>query len=248
MKIIPEIIGHRGACAYAPENTLASIHTAADLGIEWVELDVKLTSDSIPVIFHDDTLERVTNGSGNLKDVTLVDLQNLSAGEWFAESFVTETVPTLEAAIDACISRNLGLNLEIKPCAGREVETAEIALDMLSRYWDDHDRLLISSFSQVSLEAAQHIAADWARALLVDGIETNTLELAKHLQARAININGNHDDLTQEAVEALIDEGYAVMAYTINNPDHARRLIGMGVDGVFSDCPDQIRDQVFMRH
>ena len=61
---IPQIIGHRGACGYAPENTLESISTAADMGIDWVELDVKLTSDDVPIIFHDDNLERVTSGSG----------------------------------------------------------------------------------------------------------------------------------------------------------------------------------------
>lgn len=248
MKYLPQIIGHRGACAYAPENTLSAIHTAADLGTDWVEFDVKLTADSVPVLFHDDTLERTTNGSGAMKDISLTDLKNLNAGSWFADSFADEGVPTLEEAIEVCIDRGLGLNLELKPCPGREVETAEIALDMLSRYWDDHQRIIISSFSQVSLETAQHVAGDWSRALLVDGIETNTLELAKHLAVQCVNLNGNHDDLTQEAVEAIIDEGYNVLAYTINDPDHARRLIAMGVDGVFSDCPDQIRDQVFMRH
>lgn len=248
MKILPEIIGHRGACAYAPENTLSAIHTAADLGVDWVEFDVKLTSDSVPVLFHDDTLERTTNGSGAMKETSFAELQNLNAGSWFADSFADEAVPTLEQAIEACIDRGLGINVELKPCAGRDVETAEIALDMLSRYWDDHQRILISSFSQVSLETAQHVAGDWARALLVNGIETNTLELAKHLGVKCVNLNGNHDDLTQEALEAIIDEGYHILAYTINDPDLARRLIAMGVGGVFSDCPDQIRDEVFMRH
>ena len=240
MKAVPHIIGHRGACAYAPENTLASIHTAADLGIDWVELDVKLTADSIPVIFHDETLERTTNGSGEMAATSYAELQTLNAGSWFAESFADQCIPTLEQAIEACIERGLGLNLEIKPCPGREVETTEIALDMLSRYWDNHDQLLISSFSQVCLETAGHIAGDWSRAYLCDAIEAQTIELAKHVQAKAININANHPDLTQDAVETLIDAGFAVLAYTVNDPDHARRLIAMGIDGVFSDQPDQI--------
>mgnify|MGYP001547888712 CR=1 FL=1 len=240
MKAAPQIIGHRGAKAYAPENTLASIHTAADLGIEWVEVDVKLTADNIPVLFHDETLERTTNGSGKMAETSYAELQNLSAGSWFSESFADEAVPTLEQAIEACIERGLGLNLEIKPCPGREVETAEVALDTLSRYWDDHDRLLISSFSQASLETAQHMVPDWSRGHLTDAIDGQTIELARHVGAKTININGNHPDLTQDSIETLIDAGFPVLAFTINDPDHARRLIAMGVDGVFSDNPDQI--------
>ena len=75
---LPKIIGHRGAAAYAPENTLEGIHTAADMGVEWVELDVKLTKDQIPVLFHDETLERTTNGAGNVADITYDDLKQLA--------------------------------------------------------------------------------------------------------------------------------------------------------------------------
>ena len=248
MKHLPQIIGHRGACAYAPENTLSSIHTAADLGIDWVELNVKLTADNVPILFHDDSLNRTTNGSGDVAQASYADLTDLDAGSWFADSFMGETIPTLEQAIEACIERDLGINLEIKPCPGREVETAETALDMLSRYWDDHERLIISSFSHVSLETAQHIAADWTRAFLIDETPENLLEIAKHLQVQCMNINGNRDDLTIEQVESYIDAGFGVLAYSVNEPEKARHLISMGVDGIISDVPDQIKEQVFQRH
>jgi len=82
---LPKIIGHRGCASYAPENTVEAIHTAADMGVEWVELDVKLTKDDIPILFHDDMLERTTNGSGAVKDFTLKDLKELEAGTWFSD-------------------------------------------------------------------------------------------------------------------------------------------------------------------
>jgi len=87
---IPKIIGHRGAAGYAPENTLVSIQTAADMGIDWVELDVKLTSDDVPIIFHDDNLIRTTDHDALVKDTPYSVIKELDAGSWFADSFVGE--------------------------------------------------------------------------------------------------------------------------------------------------------------
>tara|TARA_B100001750_G_scaffold13286_1_gene9513 strand:+ start:745 stop:1494 length:750 start_codon:yes stop_codon:yes gene_type:complete len=246
---LPQIIGHRGACAYAPENTLASIQSAADMGIEWVELDVKLTADDVPIIFHDDNLIRITDHDALVKDVPYSAIKELDAGSWFADSFVDEKIPTLEEAVELIIELGLGLNLEIKPCAGREVETAQIALDYLARIWDDHDKIIISSFNEVSLEtAADMLAGDWALAYLIDDIPEKWKDIAQHLNVQTININGNRDDLEREFIEEIIDEGYGVLAYTINNPVRARELISWGVDGVFTDEPDVIRDELFGLH
>ena len=121
---IPSVIGHRGAAAFAPENTLESIRTAAEIGAKWVELDVKLTKDSIPIIFHDDTLERTTSGYGPVAEASWNDIKELEAGMWFSEGFTNVSVPTLEDALEEILKLKLGVNLEIKPCPGHEVETA----------------------------------------------------------------------------------------------------------------------------
>ena len=165
---LPVVIGHRGAAAYAPENTLESIHTAADMGMKWVELDVKLTKDMVPIIFHDDDLDRTTNGHGPVAAMNFADIRELEAGSWFSEGYGDVKIPTLEEAIEVILKRDLGVNLEIKPCAGREVDTAEAMLDVLSQIWDDRDRLLISSFSHVSLETSMEMAGDWYRGLLLE--------------------------------------------------------------------------------
>jgi glycerophosphoryl diester phosphodiesterase len=245
---LPKIIGHRGACGYAPENTLESIKAAAEMGCEWVELDVKLTKDCVPVIFHDETLERTTNGSGNMADITFAELQSLEAGSWYGDSFAGIKIPTLEEAIDVILKHKLGLNLEIKPCPGREVETAEVAMDHLSRIWDDPQKLLISSFQHVSLETCHELSPDWKRALLMDAPLKNWRELADHLDVCAININGRDMTLTQEGVEEYIDTGRLVCAYTINDPARAKTLFSWGVDAVFSDVPDIIEGLSRTRH
>lgn len=243
---LPQIIGHRGACGYAPENTIESVQTAAEMGVTWVELDVKLTKDGVPIIFHDDTLDRTTNGAGPVAQTLYDDIAQLEAGSWFADSFAGIKIPTLDEICEVLIDLDLGLNLEIKPCPGREKETAEIALDHLSRIWDDHDRLLISSFSHVSLEAAMDIAGDWRRGLLFDEWPENWKDLADYLEASTINIDGNQ--CSREQVEEIIDMDYPILAYTINDPDRARILQSWGVDGVFTDVPDVIKDSLFSVH
>ncbi len=244
---LPKIIGHRGVAAYAPENTLEGIHTAADMGLEWVELDVKLTQDDIPILFHDDNLERTTNGSGAVSSMTYDAVKELEAGSWFSDGFAGITIPTLEEAIDVLIQHNLGLNLEIKPCPGREKETAEITLDLLSQYWDAHDKLLISSFQHVCLEVAHDMAQDWHRGLLLpEEWPENWAELADYLKVSTVNVNAG--SVTREQVESILDIELSVLAYTVNQPDKARTLQSWGVDGFFSDAPDVIKEGLLTIH
>lgn len=245
---LSRIIGHRGAAGYAPENTLESIHTAADMGIDWVELDVKLTKDEVPIIFHDEELERTTNGAGLVAEITYEEIRQLEAGSWFGDSFAGAKIPTLEEAVDVLIERGLGLNLEIKPCPGREKLTAEVALDVLSQIWDDHSRLLISSFQHVSLEAARDMANDWARGLLVGGDEMpeNWQELADYLDVKSMNMGSRL--VTRELIREVSDLDLKSLVYTVNDADLARTLQGWGVDTLFSDVPDVVKDALFSVH
>lgn len=244
---LPKIIGHRGVAAYAPENTIEGIHTAADMAVEWVELDVKITKDQIPVIFHDDTLDRTTNGSGLVANLTFEEIRNFECGSWFADSFAGIRIPTLEEALEAVIDRNLGLNLEIKPCPGRERETAEAALDVLSQIWDDHSRLLISSFSLVSMETALIMAHDWPRALLIgEDWPENIAEVHDFLELSCVNVNAK--TVQREQAEQVMDIGLPLLAYTVNDAEEARRLLRWGIDGVFSDAPDIVREALFSVH
>jgi len=244
---LPKVIGHRGAAAYAPENTLEGIHVAADMGVEWVELDVKLTRDQIPIIFHDETLERTAGSNALVAETDYDVIKHLEAGSWFGESFTGNKIPTLEEAIDVLLERGLGLNLEIKPCPGRERETAEVALDLLSQIWDDHDKILISSFQHVSLEAAMELAEDWSRGLLLpEEWPENWQELAEYLRVTTINLNGNA--ATRDQIEMAIDLEKPVLAYTINDPIKARELQGWGVDCFFSDEPDVLLENLLTVH
>lgn len=234
---LPKIIGHRGACAYAPENTLASIYTAHDIGIEWVELDVKLTKDMVPIILHDDTLERTTSGSGQVIDTDYLEIQDLEAGSWFGESFIGEPVPSLEQVIEVLCELDMSLNLEIKPCPSRERETAEAVLDILANYWEEHDRILLSSFQIQSLEVCQEMAPEWSRGLLInEDFPAHWTDIARHLAPTTLNINGN--TVQEGQLASFVDYGKPVLAYTINDEVRADWLFEKGVKAIFSDSPD----------
>lgn len=253
---LPKVIGHRGAAAYAPENTIESIHTAADVGAPWVELDVKITKDFVPIIFHDETLERTTNGSGFVAELTYDEIKQFECGSWYGESFTGIKIPTLEEAVDALLERELGLNLEIKPCPGREKETAEAALDVLSQIWDDHDQLLISSFQQISLETAQDVAGEWSRGLLLapenneetgaEVINPNWRDMADYLDVKTVNIANSI--ATRDVIEEIIEAELHPLVFTINDPMEARKLQSWGVKSVFSDEPDIILENLLTIH
>lgn len=241
---LPKIIGHRGAMAYAPENTLASIHTAADMGVEFVNIDCKLTKDHLPVIFHDEELSRLTNMSGRLDATNYDVIKELDAGSWFSESFMGEKVPSLEEAVEVIINRNLGLNLELRPCPGREIETATVALDLLSRFWDEEDDNLplISSFSHVTLETAMDFIPAFPRGLLLREYDENWKDAADYLQISAIIINA--EKTTQEQFDEYLDYRKPIIAYTVNDAERARELFDMGVASIFTDCPDVILEEL----
>ena len=106
------VIGHRGAAGCAPENTLASFRKAREQGAAWVEFDVMLSRDEVPVLIHDETLERTTNGRGRVNQLTAAELQSLDAGCRFGPEFVGEPIPTLEAAVAVLLELGLGANLQ----------------------------------------------------------------------------------------------------------------------------------------
>lgn len=222
---LPNVIGHRGAPAYAPENTLESFREARRRGAAWIETDIKLTSDGVPIVMHDESLKRTTG------------VDRLVARTPRAE--LPREVPTFEEAIACWVELGLGCNVEIKPCAGREAETARAVVETLRRCWPAHlPAPLLSSFKDASLAAARLAAPELARAVLIDELGDDWRIRAEAVAAAGVNTNGKK--LTAVRAVQVRKAGYTLSVYTINDGDVARALVGMGVDCVITDAPDII--------
>ena len=238
--MLPVVIGHRGAAAHAPENTIEGIRFAAARGVTAVEVDVTLTKDGVPVLLHDQRLDRTTNGKGAVRAKTLAEVETLDAGSWFDGRFAGAAVPRLTEVLDVCRNLGVAVNLEIKPSSGDEACTAAATIDAVRNRWSsDGPALVLSSFSMEALAAAKALAWDLPRAALFRrGRIATWLAAATELECAAIH--ARYDRLTPARVEKLKTAGFRCGAYTVNRAATAHRLLKMGVDYVISDRPAEI--------
>jgi len=233
---LPLLIGHRGAAAHAPENTLEGIETARRLGLAWVEFDVMLSRDGVPMLLHDESLMRTTGDSRRLPEVTAAEAERLDAGSWFSTAFAGAPIPRFEAAIALLSRLEMSANVEIKPAEGQERETATAAIATLRANWPTGKPLpLVSSFSLVSLEQAR---ADWPTlplGYLVKDLPEDWQGTAERLAA--VSIHPNHKQLTEAQAAAIKTAGYRLACYTVNDPERAKILRAWGVDCLITDDP-----------
>lgn len=235
----PRIIAHRGGGMLAPENTIAGLEFARNLGFQGVEFDVKLTEDGTPILMHDDRLDRTTDGHGLVAETEYKDIAQLDAGGWFGNEYIGEQVPTLATAAALCQQAELWANVEIKPCPGQERETGEVVAKMARALWGGADLPpLLSSFSPIALEAAAVEAPELPRALLVSKVPANWQAQMERLQCVSLHVSYKH--LDSALVQAVHAAGYGVLAYTVNDSGLAMDLLEWGVDALVTDQLDAI--------
>ena len=239
---LPPVIGHRGAAASAPENTLAGIARAHAVGCRWVEFDVKLSFDNVPVLMHDDRLDRTTDGEGFLAEQSAAELKRLDAGAWFAPAFRGEPIPSLAEAVALLARLGMGANVEVKPCPGRELETGRRVALELRRIWPRGHGLLLSSFSPAGLEAVRAVAPELPRGLLVAAAPPEWPQTARRLGC--VTLNPRNEPLRPETVAEAHALGLAVAVYTVNDSGRAALLRAWGVDAVITDAPERLLQPV----
>jgi glycerophosphoryl diester phosphodiesterase len=239
--VLPRVIGHRGAAARAPENTLAALSAAARAGAAMVEFDARLSRDGVPVLMHDATVDRTTNGAGALASLDRADLAGLDAGSWFAPGFAGEPVPALADALALCAELGLAANIELK-LEGEDGPAKEAGARIAraaSRAWPgDRPPPLLSSFSRAALAGAAEALPDWPRACLLHGAPQGWRTWAEAVRAAALNVHRLDDPPGSHA--AFLDFGRPVVAYTVNDPAEARDLLAKGFAAVITDAPDII--------
>lgn len=236
------VMGHRGAKGYAPENTMASFRRGLELGANMLELDVHVTADKHLVVIHDATVDRTTDGSGLVSEMTLAQIQALDAGAWYKDEFAGERVPTFEQVVELAKGR-AALNVElkaggIKPNTFLYPDVVRLVADVLKAY-DMVDQVVISSFHEEYLRQFKELLPDIHCAFVHQRPVDNLFE-----RVRAQGWESVHTAV------ALIDEafvaaahaaGLKVRAWTPNDEATMRRLVAIGVDGIITDYPDVCR-------
>ncbi|WP_116138032.1 glycerophosphodiester phosphodiesterase [Trinickia diaoshuihuensis] len=239
----PRIVAHRGGGSLAPENTLAAIDAGAALGLEMIEFDAKLSSDDVVFLLHDDTVERTSNGRGAAARMAYAELATLDAGGWFDARFRGEPMPTLERVHERCVAHGLAANIEIKPCAGRELATGRRVAQEAARLWAKTDPArsplpLLSSFSFEALAAARDAQPELPRGLLFGAVPKDWRAQTDALAC--LSLHADHRRLDARLVGEIKAAGLFILAYTVNDPERARTLAHWGVDAICTDRIDLI--------
>ncbi len=241
----PRWIAHRGAGELAPENTLAAFRVGAGHGYRMLECDVKLSSDGVPFLMHDSTLERTTNAlevfgpapSAIAGDHSWSELARLDAGGWHSRRYAGEPLPTLENISRFCQANRHFLNIEIKPTPGLELRTGEVVARHADRLWNNAPvPPLVTSFRPESLQGALATAAALPRGLLLDTLWKGWLETALSLECVAVVCN--HVLWDHSTVSQAKSAGLRCLSYTVNEQPLARQLLDLGTDGIITDRVD----------
>ncbi len=225
-------IAHRGASAWAPENTVAAFDAALEVGCRAVEFDVRLTADGVPVVIHDETLERTTNGKGRVAETNWLDILRLDAGSWKHPRFAGSRVPSLEEALQA-----------ISPCAQPVIEikvpiNPSMVISLLTRY-DILTDAVVMSFDENILAS---LRAENRKVVLFQLLDSWSPKAVR--SCRAAGITGVVMKFDQWALDrAMMAKELMphVWAYDVNDPGAAAACGAMGLDGVITDFPDIVR-------
>lgn len=241
----PRWIAHRGAGQLAPENTLAAFRLGASHGYRMFECDVKLSSDGVPFLLHDDSLTRTTDAAQKLganSDVIGGNhpwgaLAQLDAGSWHSRRFAGEPLPTLEAIARYCLRNGYCINIEIKPSPGQERQTGDVVARHAARLWQNASvPPLLTSFDVPALEAAMAAQPELPRGLLLEALWPGWLETAQRLGCVAIICD--HGLWDQVSVTQAQSAGFKTLSYTVNEEATARRLLDLDLDGIITDRVD----------
>lgn len=222
------MVGHRGAPVYEPENTSRSFFKAIDCGATAIEFDVRRTADGIPVVIHDEGLERLVGKNVKVGEISYSQLYQYKVGG-------KARIPTLNEVL-ALAKGRAALDIEIKTLGVEEDVVESI------KEFELADSVLVTSFLPGVLKIVKNIDGSIRVGILVDEWDDEYLDIAGELRAYAVL--PRHETLTREVIEKIKSAGYSIITWTVNDPDRAWELLSLGVDGVITDDPCRMKEVV----
>lgn len=236
------VAAHRGDRSTAPENTMPAFQAALDGAMDFVEADIQLTKDNVPVLMHDTFVNRTTNGDGRVSDFTFREIRTLDAGAWYSPAFRNTRVPTLESLLSALqVKKAEGISkkalLELK--GFWSVAEAKIVTDLIASY-DVGNLVVISSFDASTIDHAGQADSTVARAIITRTLPRDPVAFADLYGAIALIVNQSAVEQEPWFVDRMHRAGLGVILYTLNTKAAWKQALELGVDGIITDRPSRL--------
>lgn len=233
-----QVTAHRGFSGAAPENTYYAFEKAMECNADFIELDVQMTADNQLVVFHDDTLDRTTDGKGKLSSMTYDELLQLSAGSWFGDEYADARIMLLSEVLDL-VGDDIMLNIEIKS-RGNVKSAADETVRLVQEY-DIEDSCYVSSFSYSALKRVKKQDPDIKTALIA-----NVDTAASYSQLMYINaVSMNYLFVNRSVVDSAHQNGKQIFVWTVDRKDSMQDMIDLGVDNIITNVPDKALETVY---
>lgn len=231
-----KIFAHRGASAYAPENTLEAFQMAMEQGADGIELDVQMTKDGELVVIHDETIDRVSNGKGAVRDYTLEELKQFSVSNHF-EQYPDAKIPTLREVLELVKPGTMEINIELKTGIYWYPQIEQKVLELVKEEGME-ERIIYSSFNHYSVQKVRELSPEAETAYLIGDVMLNVADYTRNT-----GIKGLHPALFHVKMADFLKEykesGIALRVWTVNDKEQIRWLIDEGVDAVITNYPDR---------
>ncbi|MCS0670231.1 glycerophosphodiester phosphodiesterase family protein [Cytobacillus firmus] len=234
-------IAHRGATGYAPENTVAGFDLAVDMKADYIEIDVQRSKDGELVVIHDTSVDRTTDGTGKVGDLTFEYLRSLDAGSWKGEQFAGEPIPTFEEILDRYHGK-VGILIELKAPELYPGIEEQVADKLKERNLDkpQNEKIIIQSFNFESMKTMDQLLPNVPIGVLTSNRADTTAEALQEFSAYADWFNPSYGIVTEELVNQVHSLGMQIGSWTVRSQDAADFLFEMDVDAIITDYPDYV--------
>lgn len=232
----PTIFAHRGSSAYAPENTIEAFELALEQGANGIELDAKLSADGNVIVMHDDTVDRTTNGTGQVRALTLPALKQLDAGSKHPPNFKPYQIPTLDEVFEA-VGAKIFINVELTNYTSPRDDLPDKVISLIKKH-NLETSILLSSYNILALIQARKLLPKIPLGYLTYGGQAEaTLKTRLVRFGPLLALHPAESDVTNQLIHTAHQAKCRIHTYTVNQPDRMQQLFSAGIDGIFTDNP-----------
>ncbi|MDQ0973686.1 glycerophosphoryl diester phosphodiesterase [Neobacillus niacini] len=234
-------VAHRGATGYAPENTIAAFDKGVEMKADYIEIDVQRSKDGELVIIHDNTVDRTTDGTGYVKDLTFEQIRSLDAGSWKGEQFTGERIPTFDEILDRYHGKT-GILIELKSPELYPGIEEEVARKLIERNLDkpQNEKIIIQSFNFESMKITNSLLPKVPIGVLTSNRAHTTEQALQEFSTYADYFNPSYGIVSKELVDQVHALGMKIQSWTVRSQAAADFLLEMNVDGIITDYPDYV--------